>query len=1159
MKKKLRKITALFLTFCLMAGLLAVVPPAPAYGIDAPWVGDGDSDSPYIIASVTDLVYLSDPAYSAYWDAYFQQTAADIDLTDIAWTPIGDSSTPFTGTYDGGGNTISNLTINDSTLEYVGLFGQVGSGANLMNIKLEGASVSSTKDFAFVVGALAGYNMGNVSECSSDGTVTGGGYARVGGLIGYNYGGTISQCSSDGTVTGEGESIGGLVGKNVEGTISQCSSSGTVIGGNTSTTGGLAGLNEGHITGGTSSADVIGGNGSIGGLVGCHWRTSSSLASIRESRSTGNVSVGEYAGAGGLVGYRYNSVASSISDMTDNSSTGLVTGGSSATLGGLIGSDYDISGTASIYTLDGIVITSTDHKTEYTVGEALDITGLVVTGEYIGNNTAVLPITTAHISGFNSSAPATGQELTVTYGLKTAIFTVDISWPGDGSGTETDPYKVATPQQLNAVRYYLNDNTVHFEQTADIDLSGYANWIPIGDTTTQFKGTYDGGGYIISNLTIDSDATYVGLFGDVGGTGVLTRIALEDADVRSTAATFGKVGILTGHNAGSISYSYSTGTVQANGAGADVGGLVALNEQGSISNCYSTADVVSNGTSSSAGGLIGFNEADTTPVRNCYSAGNVSGASANKGGLIGDGNYPVEGSYYDADASGQSDTGRGEPQSIADMKKQSTFIGWDFDTVWKIIENNSYPKLQWQSWTSDERIAGDAAAITWSGIKGSNSAENNITTNLTLSLTGTHGSTITWSSAPSGYISGTGAVTPPTDADKTVTLTATVSYAGGTAQTKSFTLTVKMFSTSSGGDDTGSGDSSPTAPQTPPPITQGQGSTPAVITSAGINKTIVTDAAGKTTETFTIQSTAATQISQARQEGKTSVQFNLASSQTAVTDVHIPADVLESATGLNVIVGTPNATLELPAALIDALTAAGKGLQLTVERGGEMADPEGGVVLGQTTEITTDITGTTQVTIPLEGITIPTDPAEREAFLNSLAVFTYHSDGETELITAEIIYDASGNPVSITFPVDKFSTFAVVKLSKRTVNLTIGSVAGSLNGLTVGLDAPAFVDSRSNRTLVPLRFIGEALGAKVEWHAATCQVTVIDGSNQIILTLDSETALVNGKKFQLDAAPVITPPGRTFLPLRFIGESLGARVDYNAATQRITIIREYKE
>ena len=80
-----------------------------------------------------------------------------------------------------------------------------------------------------------------------------------------------------------------------------------------------------------------------------------------------------------------------------------------------------------------------------------------------------------------------------------------------GSGTASDPYLVATAADLNGVRDYLS---AHFRQTADIDLSGYSNWVPIGNDSTGFTGTYDGAGHTVSNLTIDrASENFIGLFG----------------------------------------------------------------------------------------------------------------------------------------------------------------------------------------------------------------------------------------------------------------------------------------------------------------------------------------------------------------------------------------------------------------------------------------------------------------------------------------------------------------------------------------------------------------------------------------------------------------------------------------------------------------------
>lgn len=106
-----------------------------------------------------------------------------------------------------------------------------------------------------------------------------------------------------------------------------------------------------------------------------------------------------------------------------------------------------------------------------------------------------------------------------------------------GSGTESDPYQIATAGQLDAVRYHLEAG-VYFKLTAEIDLSGYSNWQPIGhvdpdygNSDYYFKGNIDGNGFKIKNLKINE--TYkdtVGLFG-VAYYSVLNNMALENVNV----------------------------------------------------------------------------------------------------------------------------------------------------------------------------------------------------------------------------------------------------------------------------------------------------------------------------------------------------------------------------------------------------------------------------------------------------------------------------------------------------------------------------------------------------------------------------------------------------------------------------------------------------
>jgi hypothetical protein len=174
--------------------------------------------------------------------------------------PIGDGATPYTGTFNGLGHTISNLTINRSTTDQVGLFGQVGTGGSVQNIGLVGGSITGNS----MVGGLVGKNAyGAISNSYATGTVSG--TYNVGGLVGYNDNGTISQAYASGSVNGD-YSAGGLVGYNFLGAISQSYASGSVTG--TGSVGGLVGVNEAGAITRAYATGAVSGDTNVGGLAG---------------------------------------------------------------------------------------------------------------------------------------------------------------------------------------------------------------------------------------------------------------------------------------------------------------------------------------------------------------------------------------------------------------------------------------------------------------------------------------------------------------------------------------------------------------------------------------------------------------------------------------------------------------------------------------------------------------------------------------------------------------------------------------------------------------------------------------------------------------------------------------------------------------------------
>lgn len=154
----------------------------------------------------------------------------------------------------------------------------------------------------------------------------------------------------------------------------------------------------------------------------------------------------------------------------------------------------------------------------------------------------------------------------------------------------------------------------------------------------------------------------------------------------------------------------------------------------------------------------------------------------------------------------------------------------------------------------------------------------------------------------------------------------------------------------------------------------------------------------------------------------------------------------------------------------------------------------------------------------------------------------------------EIDYKAKGdNKFTFKMPASKVeieAIFAPEKEEERTIVLTLGSTAANVFGTPVINDVAPI--ARNNRTMLPIRFIAEALGARVDWDAANQKVTIVRDTLVIEIFLGSDVAYVNGQPVQLDS-PAFAENNRTYLPLRFVAENLGAVVDWDASTQTVTI------
>ncbi|MBR2852529.1 MAG: copper amine oxidase N-terminal domain-containing protein [Anaerotignum sp.] len=122
---------------------------------------------------------------------------------------------------------------------------------------------------------------------------------------------------------------------------------------------------------------------------------------------------------------------------------------------------------------------------------------------------------------------------------------------------------------------------------------------------------------------------------------------------------------------------------------------------------------------------------------------------------------------------------------------------------------------------------------------------------------------------------------------------------------------------------------------------------------------------------------------------------------------------------------------------------------------------------------------------------------------------------------------------------------------KSEIVLTIDSVVAMVNGEPVVNDVAPII--KGERTFLPIRLIAEELGATVTWNEADQSVTIVKDDMTIVIYIGQAFALVNGSPVALDE-PAFIVNSRTYLPLRFIAENLGAEVIWDGASQTVTVV-----
>ena len=156
--------------------------------------------------------------------------------------------------------------------------------------------------------------------------------------------------------------------------------------------------------------------------------------------------------------------------------------------------------------------------------------------------------------------------------------------------------------------------------------------------------------------------------------------------------------------------------------------------------------------------------------------------------------------------------------------------------------------------------------------------------------------------------------------------------------------------------------------------------------------------------------------------------------------------------------------------------------------------------------------------------------------------------------TIVLQYDKADYPSSFNIDFIAASKGDTWKDEASAIKLVIGQT--SITKVTENGEVPVQFDVapiiKDGRTFVPVRGIFEIAGATIEWNGDTRAATIKTDAATVIVTIDNKQARVNGRRVMMDAPPFIQD-GRTLIPVRFISENLGYKVDWNADTQTVTI------
>ncbi len=517
----------------------------------------------------------------------------------------------FSGVYDGGGYTITGLTITGTSFQ--GVFGAISGTVKNMNVT------------------------GTITQ---NGTGTN---VSTGGIVGLNMAdGTIDNCSFSGTVSGTGcDQVGGIVGQN-NGTVINSRSAATISG--RTSVGGIAGVNNGTIENSYNTGNITGTN-QVGGIAGANSGTGSFIK-IRNSYNTGDITATttSTANAGGIIGVNQSSSTVEYCYNTGNVTGSTAVGGiaganqSGSTLQNCVSLGARVTGTGSTNRVIGIANGNmNDNKARTDMKIGASGAEATVSGAATNSNGASVTVGTAmstFFSGWDTTTIwNTGGNLSVGVNLPTLKTNTQTPAPtlppAYVLGTAADPFIIATEADLRKVGTGTDgwSLSAYYKQTADIAVTSANNCPAIGSNANRFTGTYDGGGKTITGLTQVTTSSYSGIFGYIGEGGTVKNVTVTNGTITQNGSNTSFTGGITGYNLGTIDNCSFSGNVNGNTTNDVIGGIAGRNN-GTVINSRSTATVSGR---ICIGGIVGEN---TGKIENSYNTGNVSGTNQ-IGGIAG--------------------------------------------------------------------------------------------------------------------------------------------------------------------------------------------------------------------------------------------------------------------------------------------------------------------------------------------------------------------------------------------------------------------------------------------------------------------------------------------------------------------------------------------